>query len=700
MKNWIKILSASVLLLTQAGQTLLAAPPAAAPKPWVSTIRDIGFNDGMYFSGTSCQTRRRAILDRVISEIKAKCLLQESCSYVLDASVVGEAAPPCDASAQMSAILVCRTADEDKAIAANPNKLNVQFRSPIGQVSLLLKNGEKYDFSCAPPTVTVQLPGAAPSVGQQPATSGNGPARYNPFAGYANNTAPTNTSGNGSGSYNPFAGYANNTAPTNGNPPGNKPNTAPPPPAIAAQPTTPLAGNKPNPTAPAPSTPYNPFAGYKPNPAPPAPLPVNPTPPVPSKGIGVTAAYYGANCSPNRNFVSSFTNPAALRELVASCNGQFNCTYRIDNKRIGDPMFGCAKDFSVQWTCDGKGSFSASLPAEASGQAVALSCAGSAAPPAGTAYNPFAGIKPNTPAPMPTNPFAGNKPNATPVVTATGISVTSVYYGPPAINFDQMPRYLNQTALNEMVLVCTGRSECTYSIDRKRLLGVIDQTSPHFTVQWKCNGAGLNSVTDISPVGWSGGKVTLRCPAQSTPQAGTPYNPFAGSKPNTTAPIPIPPGNPFAGNKPNTPASMPTNPFAGNKPNTPAVGFFGNPMSNNFTVGKCLQTVGVSDVRLMACNNTLAQRWQQVSTAQAGLYNIKNTATGQCLNVTRDRSINMRDCNAAADFHVMPWAAGNPNPYRLQNDGAQDGCLDVLNDATKDKVKLATCGNYSGQAWK
>ncbi len=129
----------------------------------------------------------------------------------------------------------------------------------------------------------------------------------------------------------------------------------------------------------------------------------------------------------------------------------------------------------------------------------------------------------------------------------------------------------------------------------------------------------------------------------------------------------------------------------------PAVALPGKPMTNAFTVGKCLQTVGEYDVRLLACNNTAAQRWLQVVTENPGSYRIKNVGSGKCLYVVRDNSIQTSDCDeGGAVFNVT----GKAGWKRLQHDGAQDGCLDVVNDATKDKVQLATCGNYSGQAWK
>ena len=144
-------------------------------------------------------------------------------------------------------------------------------------------------------------------------------------------------------------------------------------------------------------------------------------------------------------------------------------------------------------------------------------------------------------------------------------------------------------------------------------------------------------------------------------------------------------------------AAKPPVQFSAQPAPTPAP--LGKTLSNAFTVGKCLQTVGESDVRLVQCNNTKVQLWQPVATEQSGSYRLKNVGSGKCLYAVRDNSIEANACQYAAVFHLLPWQ-GNPTVMRLQHDGAQDGCLDVVNDATKDKVQLATCGHYSGQAWK
>ncbi|MBL6853209.1 MAG: hypothetical protein ISS15_00445 [Alphaproteobacteria bacterium] len=84
--------------------------------------------------------------------------------------------------------------------------------------------------------------------------------------------------------------------------------------------------------------------------------------------ITVTSATYGASChQPNGN-VTHF--------LADACNGKATCDYTVRYQTIGDPAPGCAKDFSVQWTCSAGQGGSQGAPAEAGfGSKVTLQCA-------------------------------------------------------------------------------------------------------------------------------------------------------------------------------------------------------------------------------------------------------------------------------------------------------------------------------------
>lgn len=81
--------------------------------------------------------------------------------------------------------------------------------------------------------------------------------------------------------------------------------------------------------------------------------------------IRVRSAIYGANCNGRGGNVSN--------EVSRSCDGKANCAYMIDVARLGDPAYGCEKDFRVQYDCDGRQKEAYVAP-EANGKTVQLRC--------------------------------------------------------------------------------------------------------------------------------------------------------------------------------------------------------------------------------------------------------------------------------------------------------------------------------------
>ena len=83
--------------------------------------------------------------------------------------------------------------------------------------------------------------------------------------------------------------------------------------------------------------------------------------------VTVVKALYGVNCKAK--------NPDITAKVAAACKGA-TCSYKIDAfGATGDPAPGCAKDFTVEYRCSTGGSTrKASLPAEAHGKSVSLSC--------------------------------------------------------------------------------------------------------------------------------------------------------------------------------------------------------------------------------------------------------------------------------------------------------------------------------------
>ena len=84
-------------------------------------------------------------------------------------------------------------------------------------------------------------------------------------------------------------------------------------------------------------------------------------------GITVVTATYGASCrQPTGN---------VTKTVKSACDGRSECNYSVDWHVLGDPAYGCKKDFSVQWICSNGGSYSAFAPAEAGyGSKVRLHC--------------------------------------------------------------------------------------------------------------------------------------------------------------------------------------------------------------------------------------------------------------------------------------------------------------------------------------
>ncbi len=86
-----------------------------------------------------------------------------------------------------------------------------------------------------------------------------------------------------------------------------------------------------------------------------------------SGGLKINYARYGSNC-----VNSAFTN--AVYSVRAQCQGQPSCSYTLDATSLGDPAYGCAKDFRVGWTCPSGTGYSIHLPPEALGSTAILGC--------------------------------------------------------------------------------------------------------------------------------------------------------------------------------------------------------------------------------------------------------------------------------------------------------------------------------------
>lgn len=85
--------------------------------------------------------------------------------------------------------------------------------------------------------------------------------------------------------------------------------------------------------------------------------------------IQIISATYGKNCGAAKGNATS--------HIGSHCNGKLECNYTVDHKIIGDPSFGCAKTYVVQYRCNNNPNvLKESLSAEAGwgNKAVKLRC--------------------------------------------------------------------------------------------------------------------------------------------------------------------------------------------------------------------------------------------------------------------------------------------------------------------------------------
>jgi len=85
--------------------------------------------------------------------------------------------------------------------------------------------------------------------------------------------------------------------------------------------------------------------------------------------IVVISAVYGGNCG----------SPSGVtQQLADACEGKQRCDYLVDHQVIGDPAFGCRKDYVYRWQCAGGEVYppveERTVSPEASGQYASLWC--------------------------------------------------------------------------------------------------------------------------------------------------------------------------------------------------------------------------------------------------------------------------------------------------------------------------------------
>jgi hypothetical protein len=100
------------------------------------------------------------------------------------------------------------------------------------------------------------------------------------------------------------------------------------------------------------------------------------TSPTAGRGIHVISGTYGGNCKDRLNGGEGNT-PDKTAHLRAACEGKDVCEYSVVWQAIGDPAYGCKKDYVAVWQCaggQGSGGTARAEPEAGYGSKVALSC--------------------------------------------------------------------------------------------------------------------------------------------------------------------------------------------------------------------------------------------------------------------------------------------------------------------------------------
>ncbi len=93
------------------------------------------------------------------------------------------------------------------------------------------------------------------------------------------------------------------------------------------------------------------------------------------KVIRIMSATYGATYGASYGASCGIAGGNATRNVAAQCDGRKSCSYKVSYKVLGDPAYGCKKDFFVSYYCGRNGPFQGRAAAEAGyGSVVPLVC--------------------------------------------------------------------------------------------------------------------------------------------------------------------------------------------------------------------------------------------------------------------------------------------------------------------------------------
>jgi len=184
--------------------------------------------------------------------------------------------------------------------------------------------------------------------------------------------------------------------------------------------------------------------------------------------IRVRSATYGENCGARIGNATS--------DVKMSCDGERNCTYKVDVERLGDPAPGCGKAFTLGYECaPGGPTLKKEVPAEAGvGKTIELSCQSSAEIEAPVA------------------------------ATWMGIRILSATYGGNC-----GARIGNAT--HDVETACATKESCDYTVDVKKLGDPAPRCAKSFFVKYQCGGETAARSAGAPPEAGLGRSLRLSC---------------------------------------------------------------------------------------------------------------------------------------------------------------------------------------------
>ena len=194
--------------------------------------------------------------------------------------------------------------------------------------------------------------------------------------------------------------------------------------------------------------------------------------------IRIAHATYGGNCGVPKGNVTS--------QIADACNGATRCEYTVDSQVLGDPKYGCAKDYSVSFRCSSQGPLSTeSIGAEAGtgNKKVTLVCAGGDAD--GTMSETY----------------------ATSDAVSSIIVLEATYGGNCGVPRGNVTQHVAKQ--------CDGNSQCRYVPNYKVIGDPAYNCKKDYILSYRCSGDGEVREERVAPeAGWGSKAVMLSCAAR------------------------------------------------------------------------------------------------------------------------------------------------------------------------------------------